>query len=159
MLLAVMALILLVGQPLQARSLVSGILVTEWLLIAAPVLLLAALRPRSTRAAPCGLRSAGPAPVVGAALAGLSAWYLVGVLVERLQERILPMPPEMMRELQRALFGGGRPLARRSAGPGAVAGHLRGAALPRPAAAGELAGAARARCGARSTACSSACST
>ena len=108
-LLAVMALVLLVGQPLQARSLIGGILVTEWLLIAAPVLVLLRLG-RIDVAATLRLHRPGALRLLGALLAGLSAWYLVGVLVERLQERVLPMPPEMLRELQQTLFGSGRPL-------------------------------------------------
>jgi sodium transport system permease protein len=108
-LLAVMALILLVGQPLQARSLIGGILTTEWLLIAAPVLVVLRFG-RIDMAATLRLRNPGALRLLGAALAGLSAWYLVGVLIERLQERVLPIPPEMLRELQRMLFGTSRPL-------------------------------------------------
>jgi sodium transport system permease protein len=110
LLLAVMALILLVGNPLQARGLVSGILITEWGLIALPVIALLRLG-RLDASTAIGLRGASPRALLGALLAGLSAWYLVGVLVESVQQRLLPIPRELLEEIKRTLFTGSRPLA------------------------------------------------
>jgi sodium transport system permease protein len=110
LLLAVMALILLVGQPLQAYDLIGGLLVTEWILIAGPVLVL--LRFGGLAARPVlSLTAPRQGSLIGALLVGLSAWYLVGLLVETVQQRVLPIPPEVLRELQRLLAGGGRSLA------------------------------------------------
>lgn len=108
--LVVMALILLVGQPMQARHLVAGLLVTEWVLIALPVLLLVWLG-RVRLAGALALNRPAPAAMLGALLTGLSAWYLVGMLVETVQQRVMPMPPEMVREYHRALFSAERGLA------------------------------------------------
>jgi len=109
LLLAVMALILLVGQPLQAHQLMTGLLITEWVLILVPVLLLLRLANLSPRGA-LALSRPSPTAVVGGVLAGLSAWYLVGLLVELIQQRVMPMPPEMAREYHRALFASDRNL-------------------------------------------------
>ena len=106
----VMALILLVGQPLQSRHLIGGLLVTEWLLIGLPVLLLVRLG-RLHPGSALAIKPAGPIAVLGAILAGLSAWYLVGVLVELVQQRIFPMPEELIRSYHKALFTTQRSLA------------------------------------------------
>ena len=103
LLLVVMGLILLVGQSLQARDLISGLLVTEWVFIAAPALLLvriARLDPRSV----LGLNAARPINLAGVVLAGLSGWFVVGVLVESLQQRVMPIPKELMEAMTRMLF-------------------------------------------------------
>jgi sodium transport system permease protein len=110
LLLAVMALILLVGNPLQARGLIPGILVTEWGLIALPVIALLRFGRLEARGA-LGLVRPPPRALLGALLAGLSAWYLVGVLVESVQQRLLPIPRELIEEIKRTLFSGSRPLA------------------------------------------------
>ncbi len=110
LLLLVMALILLVGNPLQARGLVSGILVTEWGLIALPVIALVRFG-RLEPGAALGLRVPSPRALLGALLAGASAWYLVGVLVESVQQRVLPIPRELLDEIRKTLFSVERPLA------------------------------------------------
>lgn len=111
LLLVVMALMLLLGQAVQVWDLVVGLLVTEWVLIAAPVLLFVRLRRLDPRRV-LALRPAGGAPVWGGTLlAGVSGWLVVGALVEYVQQRVFPMPPEMMKEMQEVLFGAGRPLA------------------------------------------------
>jgi sodium transport system permease protein len=110
LLLLVIILIFFVGQPLQARGVVLGLLVTEWALIALPVVVLVRRGPLDPATA-LGLRAPRPLALLGAALAGLSGWYLVGVLVEGLQQRVLPIPRELLEEMQRMLFSGGRSLA------------------------------------------------
>ncbi|MCC6750708.1 MAG: CPBP family intramembrane metalloprotease [Deltaproteobacteria bacterium] len=110
LLLGVMALMLLVGRPLQAWGIIPGLLVTEWLLIATPVVLLirfARLDPRAVLA----LRRPSAGALVGAILAGASGWYLVGVLVEAAQQRVLPIPKEILDEARRLLFDPHRSLA------------------------------------------------
>jgi sodium transport system permease protein len=110
LLLIVMALILLVGQRLQARNVIVGILVTEWALIMLPVLLLLRFARVELRPA-LALNRASMLTLVGAVLAGLSAWYLVGTLVEVLQQRVFPMPPEMIKAFHKAVLAPDRHLA------------------------------------------------
>jgi sodium transport system permease protein len=109
LLLGVMILFLLFGRGLQSRHLISGILVTEWILIGLPVLLLIWFGSLDLRAC-LHLRPTTSFVILGAALAGLSGWYVVSVLVESLQQRILPLPKEMIEEMQRALFSSERSL-------------------------------------------------
>jgi sodium transport system permease protein len=103
LLLVIVALILILGQAVQAKHFILGILVTEWVLIGLPVLILLRLGSLDHRQALGLLRPGFPA-LLGAVLAGLSGWYLVGVLVESLQQRVLPMPKEMIDEMRRLLF-------------------------------------------------------
>jgi len=106
----VMAMVLLVGAPLQAREIVSGLLVTEWLLIALPVLVLL----RAGRLAPrevLSLRPSSATTLLGALLAGGSAFYLVGLYVEQLQQRFLPVPQQVIDAMSRLLIDSPRPLA------------------------------------------------
>lgn len=110
LLLVVLALMLLIGQPLQLARFLPGVLLTEWLLVALPVLVFvrwAGLAPRAV----LSWRRPAVASVVGAALAGGSGWYLVAVVVEQLQQRILPIPPELIEQLRRTVFAAERPLA------------------------------------------------
>ena len=108
--LVVMALILLVGRPLQSGSLIGGLLVTEWALIGLPVLLLLRIGRLEARSTLALARPTGSA-LLGALLAGVSAWYLVGVLVETVQQQVLPMPPDLIKAYHRALFSTERFLA------------------------------------------------
>lgn len=110
LLLVVLALMLLIGQPLQLARFVPGVVLTEWLLVAMPVLVFvrwAGLAPRAV----LSWRRPTAASVVGAALAGGSGWYLVAVVVEQLQQRVLPIPPELIEQLRRTVFAAERPLA------------------------------------------------
>lgn len=110
LLLLIMALLLLVGQLAQSLDLIVGILVTEWLLIGVPLGLLL----RWGGFDPIRVLHLRPAswPVLwGAGLAGLSAWYVVAVAVQGLQERVMPMPPELIEQARKALFAADRPLA------------------------------------------------
>lgn len=108
--LAVMGLILMAGQYLQSIDLIGGLLATEWGMVALPVLLLVWLG-RMDPVAVLSLRRAPWRAWVGALAAGLSGWFLVGMLVEGLQQRFMPMPKELMEQLTRALFSQQRPLA------------------------------------------------
>ena len=110
LMLAVLGLILLVGQYLQAMDVITGLLVTEWVLIAAPVLLLIRFGRLDHRLV-LSLRAPRALAVVGAVLAGLSGWFLVGVVVEAVQQRIMPMPKELMEQMAKTLFAGERNLA------------------------------------------------
>ena len=110
LMLAVMGLILLVGQYLQAMDVITGLLITEWVLIATPVLLLIYFGRLDYRAV-LSLRVPGAVTVLGAVLAGLSGWFLVGMVVEAVQQRYMPMPKELMEQMARALFSGERSLA------------------------------------------------
>jgi len=108
LLLLVMALIIVVGQPLQVRALIPGLLATEWLLVATPVLLYIRLGRFSSRRV-LSLHRTSPRAMLGAALAGFSGWYLVAILVEGLQQRVLPIPPEVTETMRKLLFASQRP--------------------------------------------------
>ena len=110
LMLTVLGLILVVGQYLQAMDVITGLLVTEWLLIGAPVLLLVRLG-RLDPVEVLHLRRVGPGTMIGALLAGLCGWFLVGVVVQSVQQRFLPMPRELMEQMTRLLFSGQRHLA------------------------------------------------
>ncbi|MCB9556650.1 MAG: CPBP family intramembrane metalloprotease [Deltaproteobacteria bacterium] len=110
LLLLVMAGIIFVGQAFVARSVIVGSLVNQWLLIALPTLLLikyARLDPRTV----LSLRPASSRALFGAMLAASGAWYLVSVLVEQLQQRLMPLPPEVLRQLENLLVDRQRPFA------------------------------------------------
>lgn len=110
LLVVVMLLIVMAGQPLQAASIISGLLATEWLMIGLPVGLfvwVGRLRAQEVLA----LRRPSPRALLGAAMAASSGWYLIGVLVEQLQRHVLPLPPEALEQLRRLLFEGDRPWA------------------------------------------------
>ncbi|MFH1130426.1 MAG: ABC transporter permease subunit/CPBP intramembrane protease [Pseudomonadota bacterium] len=109
LLLAVTTLLLLVGQPLQAYNFFWGIVITEWGLIGFPVILLL----RTANLAPKSILSLFPARrtvILGAIITGLTGWYLVAVLVQTVQERFLPIPPEVIEGMQNLLFSPGRKL-------------------------------------------------
>ena len=110
LLMVVITLILLVGQPLQAADLILGLLATEYLLVAVPVLLFVKVAWLSQREV-FRLRWPGWATMLGAALCGASGWYLIGGLVEHVQQRVLPIPPEVMEMMHRLLVDSDRPLA------------------------------------------------
>lgn len=105
----VIALNLAIGYPVQAYSLIPGVLVTEWLLIALPVLIFVRVRRLSPRAALL-VRAPTIRAATGAAISGATAWYLVGLLVEHVQSRFLPIPPEIQDALRRLVSGSERPL-------------------------------------------------
>ncbi|MBK8479786.1 MAG: CPBP family intramembrane metalloprotease [Proteobacteria bacterium] len=110
LLLVVLALMLLVGQPLQQARFIPGVLLTEWLMVALPVMAFlrwAGLAPRAV----LGWRRPSAAGLIGAVLAGSSGWYLVAAVVEQLQQRVLPIPPEVVEQLRRTVFAAERPLA------------------------------------------------
>jgi sodium transport system permease protein len=109
LLMLVLALTILVGSPLQAKDLVSGLLVTEWLLVALPVVLAIRLSASSARAT-LSLYPARPLNVIGALLAGLSGWYVVSLLVEHVQQQFLPMPKEFIEAMKQLLSGQQRAL-------------------------------------------------
>ncbi|MCA9672988.1 MAG: CPBP family intramembrane metalloprotease, partial [Myxococcales bacterium] len=106
----VMAAFMLIGQRLQANDLVLGLLATEWLIIALPVMLFLRLRNLDPRAV-LSLQPPSARSLIGAALAGVSAWLVVAVLVEGVQQRFMPMPREMIQQSYKAIFSSGRPLA------------------------------------------------
>jgi sodium transport system permease protein len=93
--------------PLQAKSLVSGLLISEWI----GMLGLVALYARATGQRLTDvlrLRPVPPRALAGAALVGLSAWAVVGVIADW----ILPAPPELTESLRRMIGpDGGRGLA------------------------------------------------
>jgi sodium transport system permease protein len=107
--LLILFLILAVGRLIQRYNIILGLLVTEWVLIALPILIFIHVRFLSGRLV-LNLRSASPIAFVGALLTGLSAWYLVGVLVENVQQQVFPLPKEMIEESQRLLFSSKRHL-------------------------------------------------
>lgn len=103
----VLVALVLVGARVQAWRLIPGILITEWVLVLAPVLLYLS----AARIAPVpalGLRPPLARALVGGFLSGAAAWYLILVGLEPLMERILPVPKEVVSELER--LAGGRPL-------------------------------------------------
>jgi sodium transport system permease protein len=88
-------------------TLIPGLLVTEWALVLGPVLLLIQLRSFPLVET---LRLIWPRRrvVAGALLAGASGWYVVGVLVEQLQNRILPVPPDVLEAMRQLVSGSER---------------------------------------------------
>lgn len=110
LMLVVMSLTVLVGVPLQGRNLIGGLLVTEWLLIAAPVAAALWLGKHDVRDV-LSLRTPSVRVLLGALLAGASAWFLVSLFVEHAQQRVLPMPKELMEGMQKLLFDPKRSLA------------------------------------------------
>jgi sodium transport system permease protein len=108
--LVIMAALVLFAQPLQAKNFVSGMLVTEWLIIGLPVLLLIRWGNASAQAVLSLYRPRAIA-MVGATLAGVTGWYLVMALVETFQQPYLPIPPEMIKAAEKMLFSGDRPFA------------------------------------------------
>jgi len=84
--------------PLQRRDLVSGLLLSEWLGIAALTLLF--LRSGGhPLAATARFRWPGARSMAGAVLVGASAWVVVGLLTEWL----IPVPKEVVEALRRAI--------------------------------------------------------
>ncbi len=110
LMLGVLGLILLVGQLVQAMDVIVGLLITEWVLIATPVLLLIRFGELDARAV-LSLHVPRVVTVVGAVMAGLSGWVLVGMVVETVQQRFMPMPKELMEQMSKMLFTGERSLA------------------------------------------------
>jgi sodium transport system permease protein len=107
LLMLVMSLLLLVGQPMQAKGVIPGILVTEWLLIGLPVLLLLRFQSLDQNAV-LSLQRVPGRTYLGAALAGATGWYLVAVFVETVQQRFLPIPPEVAKHVRAFLFSAER---------------------------------------------------
>jgi sodium transport system permease protein len=103
----VFILLILVGSRLQSWRLVPGLLVTEWVLILGTVILWLRANEVDLRSG-LGLEAPRPRALLGALLAGASAWYLVVTLVEPLMDRVLPMPHEVVEQLRRLV--GRRPL-------------------------------------------------
>ena len=110
LMLGVLGLILLVGQLVQAMDIIVGLLITEWVLIATPVLLLLRFGRLDARAV-LSLHTPRVVTVVGAVMAGLSGWVLVGMVVETVQQRFMPMPKELMEQMSKMLFSGERSMA------------------------------------------------
>lgn len=108
--LCIMAALVLFAQPLQAKSFVSGMLVTEWLIIGLPVLLLIRWGNASAQQV-LSLYRPRVISLLGASLTGLTGWYLVMALVETFQQPYLPIPPEMIKAAEKMLFSGSRPIA------------------------------------------------
>jgi sodium transport system permease protein len=109
LLMLVMALVLLVGVPLQGGDIVTGMLVTEWALIAVPVLLAIRFGGHDLKDV-LSLRRPSMLVLLGALMAGISGWYLVSLYVEHVQQHLLPMPKEFLEGMQKALFAAKRPL-------------------------------------------------
>jgi ABC-type Na+ efflux pump, permease component len=85
--------------PLQRRSLVLGLLLSEWGGLLGLVVLFAVFTRRSL---PALLRIVRPSPrcLAGAALVGLSAWAAVAIL----SEWVSPVPKEVIEQLRRSLI-------------------------------------------------------
>lgn len=109
LLILIMAALILIGLPLQSYHFIIGTVVTEWGLIGLPVLLL--LIRRVIDASPLQVKNISARHLTGAALGGISGWYLVSVLVESLQEQVLPIPPKLIEEMRQVLFNTNRSVA------------------------------------------------
>jgi sodium transport system permease protein len=107
LLLYVLALALLLSGGALGGGGLLGIAAAEWLFIAAPAVV--AARARGRVAAVLHLHWPRPRALAGALLIGASAWLVLAALVLPLQERIAPMPPELVRALE-ALVGTEAPL-------------------------------------------------
>jgi sodium transport system permease protein len=103
-----LAALTLIGGRLQAWNLLLGLVLSEWLLILMPVLLVVRAHEVDLSLG-LGLSRPRPLMLVAGLLGGASAWVLIVVLIEPLLERVLPTPPEVMRELQR--LAGHHPLS------------------------------------------------
>jgi len=104
--------LLTVGPLLVARLGLLGILVSEVLLVAGPAILWLGFRavPRSeVGVAPTQVKLHA---ILGGALAGLGAFYLMALVETHLFDRVLPVPPEIKRSLKELIVPGAglRPL-------------------------------------------------
>lgn len=92
------ALLLLGSAAALAPLGVLGVVISEVVVVGGPTLLLAS---RLGGPATLGLVRPRARHVAGAALIGLSLWYLLAWLVLPLQERVAPTPPELREALER----------------------------------------------------------
>jgi sodium transport system permease protein len=99
----VMLLIFYVGTYVQTRDVISGLLITQWLLILVPVLLVLWYARVNFREA-LSLRAPRPAAVGGTFLITV-AWLVLVVEISIWQHGILPMP-EGMQEAFKEIFAG-----------------------------------------------------
>ena len=109
LLLGVMLLVMLIGYPLQAKHFTIGMLITEWGLIALPVWGWVRYRRWPLRRT-FALSSAPSGVWLGAIYLALSGWMIVAGWSE-LQQRLLPVPQEVIDRMHRRLFDSSRPLA------------------------------------------------
>ncbi|MEK6607865.1 MAG: ABC transporter permease subunit/CPBP intramembrane protease, partial [Myxococcota bacterium] len=98
----VVALLVYVGRALQSAAFVPGMIATEWLLVLGPCLALAWTARLDRRA--LGIVRAAPPAFAGALLCGVSAWVLAAALVQVVQERVMPTPPEMIEAMRALVF-------------------------------------------------------
>ena len=84
--------------PIEQRHLVGGLLVAEWIGLLGLVLLFARISGQTLRSV-VGLSRPRPLALLGAALAGCSAWAAVAIF----SEWILPVPKQMLEDLRKSL--------------------------------------------------------
>lgn len=106
----IMALILYAGSLLQARWLLPGLFVTEWMLVLAPSLAVLWLIQADFRSV-LGLRRCPPSGFFAGALLGTGA-FLITAAFGSVQERFLPMPDAFREAFHRFFEINDRPTAR-----------------------------------------------
>ena len=84
--------------PIEQRHLVRGLLAAEWIGLFGLVLLFARLSGRTFKSV-VGLSRPRPLALLGAAMAGCSAWAAVAIF----SEWILPVPKQMLEDLRKSL--------------------------------------------------------
>lgn len=106
------ALMWTVGGWLASRYGVAGLGLAEFTTILAPTLIWLRVR-RVTLTNGLGLKRVGGRNIVGAVFIGLGAFYVVSAVIEALQEKIIPLPLEIKRQLREMIVParGLRPLA------------------------------------------------
>src|SRR4051794_25422782 len=83
-----------VGGVLQSRFGISGVAISEVLLVGLPTLIAISLS-RVSPITALGLRTPSLRALAGASIAGAAGFYFVAGGLEFLQERVVPIPPEM----------------------------------------------------------------
>jgi membrane protease YdiL (CAAX protease family) len=97
-----LAALLTVGALLQAELGLLGVLIAELALVLLPAWLWAA-----HRGLDLGIARPRAASVLGGALAGAGAFWLMALVEQHLLERVLPTPPEVRASLERLVGAGG----------------------------------------------------
>lgn len=106
---AIAAMLLIVFGPTLQRRGLGGMAAAQVLLIGLPAVVAARALTGSAIAA-LGVRLPPARQLVGAALIGASAWYVIVAIILPVQQWILPIPKELVREIERAAMPAGASL-------------------------------------------------
>lgn len=108
--LLIMSLTILLGQWLQKRNLISGLIITQYLLIALPVIALLKYSGASLKEI-LALHRPKLSIIATIIILAPASWYLVTFFVQHVQEAFFPMPKALAEAMQRILIARDRPIA------------------------------------------------